>query len=261
MLKIAVVGASGRMGQSILRLAQEAGTIEVVGALVRPGSPADDSPVPGWPKLRYTSDLDAGLLEAQVVLDFSVASSGGALLRHCSKQGKALLVGTTGLEPAVIASLEKAGNDIPVLLAPNTSMGVNLLFRLARQAAASLGEDYDVEIFEAHHGRKVDAPSGTALRLGEEVAAARKRRLDTAAVFDRQGQTGPRRQGDIGFSVMRGGDVAGEHTVYLAGPGERIELSHRASSRDTFAHGALDAARWLAEQKPGFYDMADRLGL
>jgi len=260
MLKIAVVGASGRMGQAILRLAKSLGDVEVVGALVRPGSPAEDEVVPDWPRLRYTSDQSAALVEAEVVLDFSAATDGSALVRHCVDHDLPLLVGTTGLADAARDALERASRKVPVLIAPNTSKGVNILLDLVHRAAAALGDDYDIEIFEAHHNRKSDAPSGTALRLGEVAAEARRKRLDAVSVHHRKGQTGPRRAGDIGFSVVRGGDIAGEHTVYLAGPGERLELSHRASSRDTFAHGALDAARWLAGRQAGLYDMRDVLG-
>ncbi|MCP1726995.1 4-hydroxy-tetrahydrodipicolinate reductase [Natronospira proteinivora] len=260
MLKIAVVGASGRMGQSILRLAKSMGNVAVVGALVRPGSPAEDKEVPDWPHICYTSDRGAGLAEAEVVLDFAAASDEIGLVRHCVDYGLPLLVGTTGLEASTRQVLEQAAKKIPVLIAPNTSKGVNILLELVHRAAAALDEDYDIEILEAHHGRKNDAPSGTALRLGEEAAEARHKRLDAVSVHHRKGQTGPRRGGDIGFSVVRGGDIAGEHTVYLAGPGERLELTHRASSRDTFAHGALDAARWLAGRRAGLYEMRDVLG-
>lgn len=260
MLKITIVGASGRMGQAILALAGEMDAIRVVGAVVRPGSAVEHQAVPGQADLSYDSDLGGAIRDADVVLDFSAPGSRETLARACAEQGCALLVGTTGLDEQARRELEAAADRIPVLLAPNTSLGVNLLTDLVRRAAAALGEHYDIEIVEAHHGRKVDAPSGTALRLGQAAAEARGHSLDAVAVHARHGQTGPREPGAIGFSVVRGGDIAGEHTVMLAGPGERIELTHRASSRDTFARGALDAAHWLSGREPGLYGMDHVLG-
>lgn len=259
MIRIAVVGAAGRMGQTLLRLAAEADDLRVTGAIVRPGSAADGEAVPGHDGLAYTGDPAAGLASAEVVLDFAAPPAGEPLVKHCAENGAALLVGTTGLTTETRAALEAAARRTAVLVAPNTSLGVNVLLDLVRRTAAALGDEYDIEIVEAHHARKADAPSGTALRLGEEAASARGRELDAVAVHDREGQMGPRGSGDIGFSVIRGGDIAGEHTVYFAGPGERIELTHRASSRDTFARGALNSARWLAGRGPGLYDMNDVL--
>ncbi|MEA5445829.1 4-hydroxy-tetrahydrodipicolinate reductase [Gammaproteobacteria bacterium AB-CW1] len=261
MLNIAIVGASGRMGRSITALAAEAHDVRISGALVRPGSPAEGTRVLGVERVNYSSELSLALEDAHVVLDFSAPASGERVAAYCAEQGLPLLVGTTGLAPSQRAPLEAAAAKTAVLLAPNTSLGVNLLLELVRRTAAALGEEYDIEIFEAHHGQKVDAPSGTALRLGEEAAAGREQQLDSTAVYQRKGQTGHRRAGDIGFSVMRGGDIAGEHTVYFAGPGERLELTHRASSRDTFARGALNAARWLLGQRPGLYGMEHVLGV
>jgi len=261
MLNITIVGASGRMGQSILSLARDMESVQIVGAVVRPGSSVENQPVPGWDALRYSSDLDAAVSAADVVLDFSAPGPRDRLAKACAEHGRALLVGTTGLDAEAQAQLKAQADRIPVLLAPNTSLGVNQLVDLVRRTAAALGEQYDIEILEAHHGRKQDAPSGTALRLGDAAADGRGQSLESVAVHARQGQTGPREPGAIGFSVVRGGDIAGEHTVMFAGPGERIELTHRASSRDTFARGALDAARWLASGRaPGLYGMNDVLG-
>lgn len=257
MVNIAVVGASGRMGRAIAGLAAAQDDVRLVGAIVRPESAAVGEAVPGWPDLRYVGEVDRGIGEADVVLDFSAPGASESLADRCAKQGRALLVGTTGLASGELERLEQAARETAVLIAPNTSMGVNLLIDLVRRAATALGEQYDIEILEAHHNRKADAPSGTALRLGEEAAAARGQTLESVADHQREGQTGPRTRGNIGFSVIRGGDIAGEHTVYFAGPGERIELTHRASSRDTFAQGAIDAARWLGGRPPGLYRMTD----
>ncbi|MDQ2069118.1 4-hydroxy-tetrahydrodipicolinate reductase [Natronospira bacteriovora] len=260
MLKLALVGAAGRMGRAIARLAADADDLEVIGALVRKGSAAEGEAVPGFPDRLFSSDINEALSEADVVLDFSTPASTADVAAYCAERRIALLVGTTGLGQDGIDALRARAADIPLLLAPNTSFGVNLLLDLVRRAAGSLGDDYDIEIIEAHHGQKVDAPSGTALRLGEVAAAARGVSLPEDGVFGREGQTGARERGSIGFSVIRGGDIAGEHTVLLAGQGERIELTHRASSRDTFARGALNAARWLRGRPAGFYDMRDVLG-
>lgn len=260
MIRIAVVGAAGRMGRRITALCREESDVRVTGALVRPGSSVDGQAVPDSEGLVYTSDPSAALAEADVVLDFSAPDAGDRVLMLCAEKRIPLLVGTTGLADEARARLEQAATSTAVLFAPNTSFGVNLLLDLVRRTAAALGEDYDIEIVEAHHRRKVDAPSGTALRLGEEAADARGRDLEMDASYARHGQIGARPQGEIGFSVIRGGDIAGEHTVHFCGPGERLELTHKASSRDTFASGAINAARWLAEQDAGFYTMNDVLG-
>lgn len=259
MIRIAVAGAAGRMGRRIITLSNEAPDVRITGAIVRPGSPAEGRPVPDTDSLAYTGDVEAGLVEADIVLDFSAPAAGDRLVSICATRRIPLLVGTTGLAGDVRQRLERAASDTAVLIAPNTSYGVNVMLDLVRRTAAALGDDYDIEIVEAHHGRKADAPSGTALRLGEEAATARGQDLDDDARHGRQGQTGPRPRGEIGFSVIRGGDIAGEHTVYFCGAGERIELTHRASSRDTFAAGAINAARWLAAQPVGLYSMKDVL--
>ncbi len=260
MLRIAIAGASGRMGRAICEQAPEHAA-RVTGALVRSGSERVGEAVSGVEGLRYSDDPDTAFQDAEVVLDFSTPGAASTIAEHCVAQGRALLVGTTGLDDSTRATLQTAGRQIPVLLAPNTSPGVNLLAALVEKVAGMLGEDYDIEITEAHHRHKVDAPSGTALRLGEAAAAGRGIDHSERAVHARQGQIGPREAGDIGYSVIRGGDIPGEHSVLFAGPGERIELGHRASSRATFAVGALRAAAWLAGKPAGFYTMDDMLGL
>ncbi|RLA16329.1 MAG: 4-hydroxy-tetrahydrodipicolinate reductase [Gammaproteobacteria bacterium] len=196
-----------------------------------------------------------------VLVEFTRPEATIENLRQCQQLGKSMVIGTTGLTGEQIAEIEQASREIPVVFAPNMSIGVNVLLNLLRTAAAALGDDYDVEIIEAHHRHKVDAPSGTALKLGEVVAEALGRDLADCAVYGREGQTGERDSKTIGFATIRGGDVVGDHTVLFAGEGERIELTHKASSRMTFARGAVRAASWLAGREPGLYSMQDVLGL
>jgi 4-hydroxy-tetrahydrodipicolinate reductase len=211
------------------------------------------------------SDLAAALREADVLIDFTRPAATVAHVNACAGAGVGAVVGTTGLAEADKNALTEAGRTIPLVYAPNMSVGVNVLLKLVALAAQRLGDDYDVEIVEMHHRHKVDAPSGTALQLGEAAAAAMGRNLKADGVFARDGVIGERRPGAIGFAALRGGDVIGDHTVIFAGPGERIELAHKASSRTTFAHGALRAARFVAARRaakaPGLYDMRDVLGL
>jgi 4-hydroxy-tetrahydrodipicolinate reductase len=266
-VRIAVFGATGRMGRSLIRAIHDSTEHELVGALASGDSPAlgeDAGSVAGLgQRLGATvrADADAVLGEAEVALDFTVADAVAGHAAACRRHGVALLVGTTGLDAATSAVLEAAATDIAVLVAPNTSLGINLLAQLVERAAAALPPEYDIEIVEAHHRYKVDAPSGSALRLGEAAAAGRGTRLDAVAAPDRPGTRGPRREGSIGFAVVRGGDIVGEHTVLYAGPGERIELTHRAHDRMTFAYGALRAAAWLRGRAAGRYAMNDVLGL
>jgi 4-hydroxy-tetrahydrodipicolinate reductase len=196
---------------------------------------------------------------AAVAVDFSAAEAVGAHARACAAAGVPLLVGTTALQPDCLADLDRAAASIPVLVAPNTSLGVGVLAELVRAAGRALPGSYDVEIHEAHHRMKRDAPSGTALKLGEIVAAARSQNLADVAVYDRHGVQAPRVPGSIGFSVLRAGDIVGEHTVVFAGTGERLEITHRATDRDVFARGALRAAQWLVGRPPGLYSMQDVL--
>jgi 4-hydroxy-tetrahydrodipicolinate reductase len=261
-VKLALHGATGRMGLAIARLAHAAPDIQIVGAVcssVDPGQGRDVGELAGFGNLGVvaTADLGAGLLGAEVVIDFSTASAVPGLLAVAAREKMAVVSGTTNLDAAGRGALEKAAESIAVLWAPNTSLGVQVLAELVEQALRRLGPEYDAEIVEVHHGRKVDAPSGTARRL---VEAARKARGELTEVYGRDGEVGERTRDEIGVLAVRGGDVIGEHTVYLLGPCERLELTHRAASRDLFAHGALRAARFVYKRKPGVYTMADVVG-
>lgn len=258
-IRLAINGASGRMGRALLALIREDRRFELVHAVVSAGSEHDGMPVFGElsTSLRYTHDWSAAP-DADVVVDFSGPDGLSAALAHCIERRVALVTGTTGIDTAVEAQLDDAGRRIAVLRAANFSLGVAVLTRLLREAAAAL-PDWDLEIVEAHHGRKEDAPSGTALALGHAAAAARGTTLEKDGVYAREGRPGARRAGNIGFAVVRGGDVVGEHTALLLGHGERVELSHRATDRSIFARGALEAAAWLAGQKPGSYSIDDLL--
>jgi 4-hydroxy-tetrahydrodipicolinate reductase len=207
-----------------------------------------------------TADPQQGLVDAAVAIDFSLPQCVAAVVRACMDARVPLLVGTTGFDAATRATLESAAAVIPVLIAPNTSVGVNAVARLVKLATLALGAGYEVEISEAHHRMKRDAPSGTALALGEIVARARGQELKDVAVFERHGNPAPRSAGDIGFAVLRGGDIVGEHTVTFVAAGERVEITHRATDRITFARGALRAANWLSGRPPGLYTMDDVLG-
>src|SRR5579859_1707462 len=250
--RIALLGAGGRMGQAVLSAAAGREDLEISSALVRPGSPllADKQAI------AYTTDLKAAVAGCDVLLDFSLPESTVAALAACVAAGKPLVSGVTGMDAALKAALEKAGTRIPVLAAANMSLGVALLTRMAEQAARILGPDFDIEIAEAHHRHKKDAPSGTALALGAAVSRARGVPVPDKATE----RSGARRPGSIGYSVVRAGDIVGEHTVLFAGAGERLELSHRAQSRQTFAQGALAAARWIVGRQAGVYTLADTLG-
>lgn len=267
---LAVFGITGRMGQSIVRALQADGAaqgLRLTGALASAGSSALglDAAVPAQSAptgVRVTADRATALAGARVAIDFTLPVALGANLEACAAAGVPVVIGTTGLDLAAEDALAAAATRIPVLHAPNMSLGVNLLLELVAQAAAALPPDYDIEIFEAHHKHKLDAPSGTAVRLGQVAAAARGTTLAASAVYAREGQTGARPTGAIGFSTLRAGDIVGEHTVYLCGAGERLELGHRATDRLTFARGALRAAAWLtAGRAPGLYSMRDVLGL
>ena len=266
MLKVAVLGASGRMGQAVLGCLEESEDLQAVGALTEQSDLAlgrDAGENAGLVPLGIplTDDRAQALHDAQVAIDFTLPTAMEANIRACVESGTALVIGTTGLEARHHDSMEAAANQIPLVYGRNMSVGVNVFMDLVRRAAEVLGEDYDVEIIEAHHRHKVDAPSGTALALGDRVAEARGRKPEDLAVFQRHGRTGPRVPGTIGYSVVRGGNIVGEHTVMFAALEERIELVHGAADRKTFARGALRAARWAAGRAPGFYSMADVLGL
>jgi 4-hydroxy-tetrahydrodipicolinate reductase len=254
------------MGRAVLAVANAAEDIEIAGAVTEPGDAAlgrDAGEVAGFGSIGVplTDDREQALHRAQVAIDFTLPVATQANLRACMESGTALVIGTTGLEAKHRRSIEEAAQHIPLVYARNMSVGVSVFMALVERVAKALGEDYDAEIIEAHHRQKVDAPSGTALALGERVAAARGRKLKELAVLSRQGQVGPRVPNTIGFSVIRGGDIVGDHTVMFVGTEERVELTHRAGDRKAFARGALRAARWAAGRAPGLYSMADVLGL
>jgi 4-hydroxy-tetrahydrodipicolinate reductase len=254
------------MGRAILTACHEATDTGVASAVEHPASSllgADAGELAGVQRLGVvvSADLDGAVEAADVVVDFTRPEGTRAALDACRRHGRALVIGTTGLSTADRQAISEAAGDIPIVLAPNMSVGVNVCFRLLEVAARALGDGFDVEVIEAHHRHKVDAPSGTALRMGEVVADALGRDLDTCAVYGREGVTGERDSRTIGFETVRAGDIVGEHTVMFAGIGERIEITHRASSRENFANGAMRAVRWLAGHAPGLYDMQDVLGL
>lgn len=251
-LRLAINGASGRMGHELLQRVQADHRFELVHAVVAQGSEHDGAALPGT-SLHYAHDWrEAPALD--VVVDFSGPDGLASALDYCLSRGVALVTGTTGLDAVLGERVAAAVRHIPLLRAANFSLGVAVLSRLLREASAAL-RDWDLEIVEAHHGRKEDAPSGTALALGEVAAAARGTTLERDAVYTRQGRTGARRPGEIGFAVVRGGDIVGEHQALLIGQGERVELGHRATDRSIFARGALEAAHWLASKPPGAYDL------
>jgi 4-hydroxy-tetrahydrodipicolinate reductase len=261
---LAIFGITGRMGQSLLRAVRETPAFTLSGAIASPLSArlgsdaAGEGPATG---VLITADSSLGVKGASVAVDFSLSASVPAHAEVCAAAHVPILVGATGLDAAGRAALEQAARDIPVLIAPNTSVGVSVVVGLVSRAAQGLGPSYDVEIFEAHHHTKRDAPSGTALALGEAVARARGVPLNEVAVFNRSGQSALRIPGSIGFLSLRAGDIVGEHTVTFAAAGERVEITHRATDRITFARGALRAAEWLVGQPAGLYGMRDVLGL
>lgn len=264
--RIAVAGVSGRMGRVLVEAIVQNPDATLGAALVREGSPLigqDAGQLAGVGDLgcAIKDDLSTVLTHFDVLIDFTSIEATLANLAVCRAYRRAMVIGTTGFSAEQKALLADAGRDIPLVFAPNMSIGVNVLLGVVAQTARLLGNGYDVEIIEAHHRHKVDAPSGTALRLGEAVAEAYGRDLAQVAVYGREGHTGERDPQTIGFATVRGGDVVGDHTVLFAGIGERVELTHKASSRMTFAQGAVRAANWLQHQPPGLYDMQDVLGL
>jgi 4-hydroxy-tetrahydrodipicolinate reductase len=256
-MKVAIAGAGGRMGRALIEAVVADPALELAVALDAAGSPALGQPAGN---VKIGSDLGA-LNGADVLIDFTRPEGTLAHLDACLRHGKALVIGTTGFSDAQKTRIAQGARRIPIVQSPNFAIGVNVVFRLAQTAAAALGEDYDVEIIEAHHRHKVDAPSGTALKLGELVAAALGRDLAKVATHGRAGDTGERPAKAIGFHAIRGGDIVGEHTVIFAGAGERVEVTVRSQSRMTYAAGALRAAKWLRGRPPGLYDMFDVLGL
>jgi 4-hydroxy-tetrahydrodipicolinate reductase len=252
-----IVGAGGRMGRSLIALLPQFPQLALHAAVVAPDSALAGEPVDGVPALRYGAQLAAVLSGARLVVDFSSAEAAAVHLQACAAARVPLLLGTTGVGPEHEPLVAQAAQRIPLLMASNTSVGVALLADLVRRAAASLPLSFDIEILEAHHRHKLDAPSGTSLSLGSVAAEARGQSLAASAVYARQGAVGPRADGAIGFAVVRGGDVVGEHEVLFLGPGERLTLKHSATDRSIFARGALQAGQWLAGQPPGRYKMQD----
>lgn len=266
MIKVAVAGALGRMGTAIIGAIDSTPGIELVGALEREGHPQLGQAIvrpanPDAPTVKATSKFDNLPEDVRVLVDFTAPEATLRNLEACAETGICAVIGTTGLSGEQKEALTMFAGRTPTVFAPNMSVGVQLLFKLASTAAAALGDDYDVEIVETHHRMKKDAPSGTALRLAEVVAEALDRDLEKQAVYARQGMIGERTTEEIGIQTVRAGDIVGEHTLLLAGPGERIELTHRAHSRDNFALGAVRASLWVADKAPGLYSMADVLGL
>ena len=266
MIKVAVTGAAGRMGGRIITLITEAEGLEVAGAIEMAGHArlGDDAGyVAGCGDLgvAITDSLEQALASADVLIDFTWPEVTIGNAEVCARLGKAMVVGTTGLNPEQREVIKRVAESSPVVFAPNMSVGVNVCFKLLKDMAKTLGEGFDVEIVELHHNKKKDSPSGTAVRMGEIVADALDRNYDEVANYHREGMCGERSQEEIGMQTVRGGDIIGEHTVYFIGMGERIELTHRAMSRDMFARGAVRAAGWLAEKPVGLYDMQDVLGL
>ena len=264
MIRAAIVGATGRMGQALLRAGRETSAIRIVAAVASQNSPhigQDAGQLAGQTPLgvAITNDLRAVLAACDVVIDFSRPEATAANLGACRTATKPLLIGTTGLPRELDSDFIEAARNIPVLVAANTSIGASLLTELVRACARALPPEFDIEIVEAHHRQKKDAPSGTALALGRAAAEARGRELSDVAVTNRAAGA-LRAEGDIGFSVIRGGDIIGEHTVLFTGAGEQLTLSHRATDRAIFARGALRAAAWLAVQPVGLYDMQHVVG-
>lgn len=256
--RVAVLGANGRMGRAVVRLAHEAG-MKLVAAIGVGDEGRDAGELAGVGRLGVAISKDAGVLAtsgAEVAIDFSAPAALAAIAKTCSAKGIALVSGTTGLDDDAKGALDEAAKGAAIMWEPNMSIGVHVLSALVEKAMAALGPTFDIEVVEVHHRQKADAPSGTAIRLGDVVKNARGARYE----HGRQGRPGPRKADEIGMHAVRGGDVIGDHTVFFFGDGERIELTHRASSRDLFALGAVRAAGWIAGKKPGRYQLADLIG-
>lgn len=264
MSKIGVAGAAGRMGRTIIQAAEQRDDISIGAAWEQPKSSligADAGELAGVGELGIVVKERPQMQDFDVMIDFTHPVPALQHLRLCREAGRRMVIGTTGFDDAGKAAINAAATDIPIMFASNMSVGVNLCFKLLEMAAGALGDEFDIEVIEAHHRHKVDAPSGTALSMGEVLASTLGRSLDTHGVFQRQGQTGARDRDAIGFATVRGGDIVGEHTVLFAADGERVEITHKATSRMTFAAGAVRAAAWLQAQPPGLYDMGDVLGI
>jgi len=265
-IRVAITGAAGRMGKTLIQTIAETPGLVLAGAFERPGfaqlgADAGELAGVGAAGVRITDDLSAAVDRFDTLVDFSVPAATLASLVQCRKSRRRMVIGTTGFDAAGRSAIEAAAREIPIVMSPNYSVGVNVCFKLVEIAARILGDAADVEVTEAHHRNKIDAPSGTALKLGEIVANALGRNLADCAVYDRHGVTGVRDRKAIGFHSIRAGDLVGDHTVAFAAAGECIEVTHRASSRANFANGAMRAIAWLADKPAGLYSMQDVLGL
>lgn len=263
--RIAITGAGGRMGRTLVEAVAAADGLQLTAALEQPGSSllgtdAGELAGLGANGVIVGSDISAALDDFDVLIDFTVPLAALANVQACQGAGRGMVIGTTGFTAEQQAQIDAAAQSIAICKATNFSTGVNLCFKLLEMAAAVIGNDTDIEIYEAHHRHKIDAPSGTALSMGQVVADTLGRDLDKVAVYGREGQTGARASDTIGFATVRGGDIVGDHTVTFAADGERVEITHKASSRMSFARGAVRAAGWLATQDAGLYDMRDVLG-
>lgn len=264
-MKIAIAGSAGRMGRTLIEAVLKESDMRLSAALEQADSPfigRDAGEFAGMPcGVAITADFDAALADADCLIDFTRPVGTLAHMVACRRRGVAMVIGTTGMEMEHKLQIQDASRDIPIVFAPNMAVGVNLVFKLLDTAARVLSQGYDIEVVEAHHRHKVDAPSGTALRMGEVVAEALGRDLSKCAVYGREGVTGERDPSTIGFATVRGGDIVGDHTVLFAGTGERVEITHKAASRMPYAQGSLRAARFLKGRKNGLYDMQDVLQL
>lgn len=266
MIRIGINGAAGRMGSLIVRGVTESRDMVIAGALEAPGHPSigkDVGTVIGGGRrgVKISDTLEKAFSTAEVIIDFTFPEASMKAARYAASTGRAMVIGSTGFTEEETAQMEVYARDIPIVMAPNMSIGVNIMFKVVSLLASLLGEDYDAEIVEVHHRLKKDAPSGTAMGLARAVAEARDGELKDLARFERHGRIGARPKGEIGIQTLRAGDIVGDHTVLFAGNNERIEITHRAHSRQNFAQGALRAARWLKGRKPGLYSMLDVLGL
>lgn len=266
MINAVVVGAAGRMGRMIVNAIQNVDGITCIGAIETSGHPAQGQDVgvlAGVGELGVTMEdnLESIIEKGDVVIDFTTAEASLKNMEIAAQHRKPMVVGSTGFSPEQLEQVRKRTSEFPCCLAPNMSVGINLMYKVVEEIAQILGKDYDVEIVEAHHRMKKDAPSGTALQLGKVLARGLGRKWEEVGVYSRKGMIGERSKEEIGIQVIRAGDIVGEHTVIFAGMGERLEVTHRAHSRDTLARGAVRAAKWVVTQKPGLYDMGDVLGL
>ncbi|HIJ60989.1 MAG TPA: 4-hydroxy-tetrahydrodipicolinate reductase [Nitrospirae bacterium] len=266
MVNIIIMGAVGRMGSRIVTLSKEVNELKTLAVVERKGHPAIGKDIGlviglGEMGIKISDSLEDVISKGDVVIDFTQKEATIENAKIVARHKKAMVIGTTGLSSDDLAIIKESALSSPIVLAPNMSVGVNLLLKVLKDIAQVLGDDYDVEIVEAHHRLKKDAPSGTALKMAQVIAESLNRNLDDVAVYARKGIIGERTKKEIGIQTVRAGDIVGEHTVYFGGFGERLEITHKASSRDTFARGALRASLWIVGKKAGLYDMQDVLGL